>query len=455
MNEISINQAFEIALKKHNQGNLKEAELIYKKIIEKDTQNHNALHLLGLINHQLKNPNKAIKKIKKAIQIKPESLYYHNLAMIYDSLNNPEKSTENFQKAIQINPSYPNSHLAHYNLGIEFQNKGDFSQALIHYNKSIELKPDFYDAYWNRALLLLLLGKFKQGWKDYEFRFKKKNPIDTRTFNKQKYKNTPLKNKKILILSEQGFGDNIQFIRYLPLLKKQGAYIILECKEELKPLFENLKEADKLIIKNKEHFPDFDFYIHIMSLPGIFNTNLSNIPKTLKFNLKDSLSAEIKKEFNTSNLKIGIAWKGNPNNENNRKRSTNLENFKLLKNPGIKLFSLQKGETSEQINDSEIINLNNYLNNFLDTANIINHFDLIITVDTSIAHLSGTLNKPTWTLIPYIPDWRWGLNKKTTPWYPSMRLFRQESQNNWKPVFEKIKKELKNLTLHKPLCILL
>ena len=438
------NNELRLGFEKHKQGNLDEAELIYNKILQKQPNNSDALHLLGLIFHQRKKHNQALDYIKKAIESKSEAIYYHNLAMVYDSLKNERESINNFKKAIQLKSDYPGAYLAYYNLGVSFESKGEFTKALDYYNKSIELN-DFADAHWNKALILLLLGKLEQGWKEYEYRFKKQKPSDSRVFNKPKWNRQPLDNKKLLIISEQGFGDTIKFIRYISLIKQQGAYIILEGKKELKRLFENL--VDEFIEKQKDKIPkiDFDYYIHLMSLPRLFKTSLENIPNKVPYlKANEKLVEKFKPKFNTNDFKIGITWSGNSKQEDDKNRSTTFEKFKILKQiPNIKLYSLQIGEASKQLNDLDITDLEKDINNFADTAAIIENLDLIISVDTSVVHLAGALNKPVYTLLSFIPAWHWLLNRNDCPWYPSMKLFRQKTLGDWDELFDDVKDYLK------------
>ena len=331
--KLDITQSLNLAVEKQKEGKLYEAEFIYKKILEKDPNNSNALHLLGLIAYQSRNYEKAINLIKQAIQLKPHiAIYYGNLGMVYDIMDKEEDSVKNFKKALEINPQYENSHLAYYNLGIYLANRGKLWEALECYNKAIEINKNFFDAHWNKSLILLILKKFEEGWKEYEYRFKKKNPTDSRIFNKPKWNGSYLKGKKILILSEQGFGDNIQFVRYIPLVKERGGYVILECKKELIKLFENFSGIDELTEKKDNTIPnvDFNFYIHLMSLPKIFNTNLNNLPNKVPYlNANPKTVEKFKNKFNTESFKIGIVWAGNPNQENAKNRSPTFKNFKI------------------------------------------------------------------------------------------------------------------------------
>jgi len=271
--ELTIGQVLDLAVKKHQEGKLEDAKFLYRKILEANPKNPDAWHLFGVLEHQLGNNNFALRYILEAIKINPNVAVFHgNLGMVYDALEDGEESAKHFQKALELNPKYDKAYLAHYNLGVYFKDIGDIGKSIEHYTKSIDLKDDFFESHWNRGLVLLLLGKFKEGWEDYEYRFKKQSPVGTRNFNKPSWDGSSLEGKKILIISEQGFGDNIQFVRYLLLVKEKGAYIILQCKKELKKLFEDFPGIDEIVEKGQGISNlDFDYYIHMMSLPKVFN----------------------------------------------------------------------------------------------------------------------------------------------------------------------------------------
>lgn len=419
--DLTVKDALNLAVKHHQEGRLKEAEVIYRQVLSQFPENPDALHLLGLVAHQVGKNEDSARLISRAIQIKSDEAIYHgNLGMVYDALGKEEESAESYKKALDIAPRYNGAHLAHYNLGIFLKDNGKIEEAIEHFNKAIEIDNNFSEAYWNRGLLLLLIGRYKEGWEDYEYRLRK------RDYSKYGQVWDGVSKGKILVISEQGAGDNIQFVRYLPLLNALGNYVILECKKELSRLFENL--ADKITGNgiSEEH----DFYIPIMSLAKFFE----EIPS------KSYINAEKKELGASKDLKVGICWKGSPLQENDKNRSARLEDFLRLKMPGVKLYSLQKGE---KIDDKEISCLE--LGDFYDTASVIESLDLIISVDTSVAHLAGALGTPVWILLCSFPDWRWGLEGSSSRWYGSMRLFRQEKKGDWSSVIEKVKQELEGL----------
>src|SRR3989344_1499792 len=457
--ELNVTEALNLAVKHHLNGNLTEAESIYRKIIEKNPQNSNiladAFNLLGAVECQYEKYDEAIKNIQKAVKLNPNhAVYYGNLATAYNLLGNDNKAEENFKRALELVARYPGAYLAYYNLGIFAEANGNIPGALQHYEKSIDLDRNFPDAHWNRSLILLLLGKYDEGWKEYEYRFKKKQPSDKRIFNKPKWYGSLLNGKKTLVISEQGFGDNIQFIRYLPLIKEKGGEIILECKKEIEKLFKDSFEIDKIIEKNIDVVPkiEFDVYVHLMDLPRIFNTNLTNILDNTPYLKTDyTFVSKFKEKINkisNGRIKIGIVWSGNPSQENDKNRSARFEDFKYLKKiSGMILFSLQKGEAAGQLDDTEVIDLSEDINNFADTAAVIENMDLIISVDTSVAHLSGAMGKQTFVLLSHKADWRWLLDRKDTPWYKSIRLFRQKNPGDWNSLFNEVNEEIKNYVI--------
>jgi hypothetical protein len=252
-----------------------------------------------------------------------------------------------------------------------------------------------------------------------------------------------------LIYTEQGLGDAIQFIRYIPLVVQRGAKLIVECRKELASLFRNVSGV-KQVIKAGEQLPAFDVYCPLLSLPLRFNTTLKTIPADIPYIKADAvLFQKWKNRLSDDNpkLKVGLVWAGRPTFKLSHLKECPLRMFSpLAQIKDITFYSLQKGNGSEQAkNPPEGMNLIDYtdeIQDFSDTAALIENLDLVISVDTSVAHLAGAMGKPVWTLLPFSPDWRWMLKREDSPWYPTMRLFRQPSHGDWKPVIERVKKEL-------------
>jgi hypothetical protein len=300
------------------------------------------------------------------------------------------------------------------------------------------------------SFALLLSGDFKKGWKEYEWRCKCKEATSLRrSFSQPQWDGSNIRGLTILLHFEQGFGDTIQFIRYVPLIAQQGAEVIIWCQEALASLLQNVKGIKQVFVKGKQ-IPQFDVHCPLASLPFVFDTALESIPAIVPYISVDSLL--VQKWFNkiqhdNSKLKIGLVWSGNPRYKADRYRSCSLDTFSpLTQFNEITLYSLQKGEAGEQAEnppeDMKLIDYTEDINDFSDTAALLENLDLIISVDTAVVHLAGALGKSVWTLVPFVPDWRWMLTRKDSPWYPTMRLFRQSSPGDWEPVIDSIEKEL-------------
>jgi len=577
--KMDINEAIALALKEQKSGNLIMAESIYRKILEIQPDNVNALHFLGLIYFENKDFDSAIEYISKSLNIEPaypeallnmglvlmakghfdEALYYlrksfqfnpecaetlKNIGAILQVQGNYDEAIINYKKALEINPElsdiyknvaylfrdkgmlneaiiffkkaleyYPGIADIHNNLGLalndigeideaigylrnaikinpgnpEFYNnlgvilrgkglfdeaigcftqalmlnnrfleaynniavslreKGHIEEAIYFLRKALDINPDFASAHWNLALIFLLTGNYSEGWKEYKWFWKLK---DTNNFNFSKplWDGFNIDGKTLLVYAEQGYGDTIQFSRYIPFITEAGAEVILLCQEELKELFSNLRNL-KQVITFGENLPHFDFYCSILMLPAIFQTTIENIPANVPYIFTEqSLINEWRKRLNNNNstFKIGLVWSSGHRNSTLQFRSSSLESFSMLSSiKGVEFYSLQKGISNEEvINFHQKMKIHDFTNNifnFNDTAALIMNLDLIISVDTSVAHLAGALGKPVWVLLPSVPDWRWMLNREDSPWYPSMRLFRQTKHGDWDTVIKNVR----------------
>ena len=328
-------------------------------------------------------------------------------------------------------------------------------EALASYDRAIALKPGYADAYLNRALIRLLVGRYKEGWADYEWRWETKTCPSTRPNIKvPTWQGEDLSGRHLLVFTEQGLGDIIQFARYLPLLARYGCEITFLAPANLARLLGPSIHPLEVVSEIKG-ISGIDFQTALMSLPHRFNIELSSIPNKVSYlKAEPELEASYKSRIGASGFKVGIAWQGNPSGRIDEGRSIPLERFiPLGRIPGVRLISLQKHVGLDQLaclpKDVGIESLGNELDNgsdaFCDTAAVMNSLDLIITSDTSIAHLAGALGRPTWVALKYVPDWRWMLDRDDSPWYPTLRLFRQSQRDDWIQVFAKIERELRSL----------
>ncbi|MEC8893894.1 MAG: tetratricopeptide repeat protein [Candidatus Poribacteria bacterium] len=429
-----------LALRYHREGNLDYAKYVYQHVLGIDPQNADALHLLGVSVYQSEQYDIAINLITQAIQIdSTKPLFFTNLGNAFQKQGKLEQSAQAYQKAIQIQPDYAE---AYFNLGNSLREQGKLKESTQALQKAVQIQPDYADAHFNLAMLLLLQGQFVEGWEKYEWRWDSSLKSQKRNFKRPLWDGTSLSSKSILIYAEQGFGDSIQFVRYIDLFPDTTT-IIVACQPELKSLLKRIGRIDTLVTKG-EDIPKFDFHAPIVSLPHIFGTVLETIPAKIPYLYPDKNSDFAFLSNDERDLKVGIAWAGSPTHINDRNRSISLNNFKcLLDIKGCEFFSLQVGEHHRDIKRcgySRIIkDLGKQFTNFHHTASAILQLDLVISVDTAVAHLAGALGKPVWTLLPFIPDWRWMLNRSDSPWYPSMTLFRQRKRGDWHSVFQEIR----------------
>jgi ADP-heptose:LPS heptosyltransferase len=300
---------------------------------------------------------------------------------------------------------------------------------------------------------LLSCGDFINGWKEYEWRLKINARPSVKEFSQLLWDGSDISGKTILLYTEQGHGDAIQFIRYVPAVVQRGATIIVECQKELASLFQNV-EGIKKVISIGEQLPAFDLHCPLLSLPLKFNTTLDTIPAEIPYIKVNPLSTRKWKDKlsdDSSKLKVGLVWAGSQSHKDDRNRSFALNTFApLAQFDNIVFYSLQKEKGSEQAKKPpegmKLIDHMEEINDFSDTAALIENLDLVISVDTAVAHLAGAMGKPVWTLLPFVPDWRWLLNREDSPWYPTMKLFRQPSHSDWKSVIHKVAEELRSFT---------
>ena len=402
----------------------------------------------GIVLEKLKRFHEALQSYDQAIYLKSnyaEAFFNRGNALLNLKRNN--EALQSYDQAINLNPNYAE---AHNNRGNALQDLKRNDEALQSLDQAINLNPNYAEAISNKAYLKLRLGEFEEGWKLYEYRKNKKDKIHQYPKFSQPLwlGNVSIQGKTILIHSEQGLGDTIQFYRYLPLLKSlKPKNIIFHLENQLIPLFSSLKNEITFLEIDKP-LPSFDFYCPLMSLPLAFNTTLETIPSNIPYLNVD----EFKNKYWQDRLgrktktRIGLVWSGSIAHKKDHDRSLRLNQFLNLLNLPYEFHSLQKEirdydqKTLEEL--GSIFQYQNDLNDLSDTAGLLNQMDLIISVDTSVAHLAGALGKKVWILLPFVPDFRWLFDLEYSPWYPTARLFRQSQRGNWDNVFHQLKNEL-------------
>jgi len=355
-------------------------------------------------------------------------------------LRDQEKWQEAIKQFEQVLDLKADCAAAYNNLGIIYNNQNQLSRAIVNFEQAVKLEPNFADAHYNLGMALLKAEDFRRGFAECEWRWQT-DQFTPLNCPQPLWDGGYLPGQTLLIHTEQGAGDAIQFIRYIPMAAQRCDRLILFCTEDLLELFSSVKGVAQLLTPGTISLSEFQAYAPLMSLPNIFGTTLDTIPTEVPY-LKAPENKPLK-ATKTKTFKVGIAWSGSHTYSNNHNRACKLEDFApLFKIPRLSFYSLQKGPQVEELKNfshrDKIQDLSPQLNNFADTARVISQLDLIITVDTAVAHLAGALGKRVWILLCYAPDWRWMLDREDSPWYPTMTLFRQSSPKDWQELFSRV-----------------
>jgi hypothetical protein len=396
---------------------------------------------LGVAEAELGRHEEAAAAFRHMVAIDPaDARAYSNLGRAYMRLGRWEQALDGFVRAAALQPSEVRYHR---NVGAAMVNLGRRAEALARFDEIVRLDPQNADAHVGRAFVLLVAGDFERGWREYEWRWQLA-PFKDARFGRPRWDGSPLAGRSILVSCEQGFGDAIQFIRMIPMLKAQGAVVVVSCQPELISLFSRSPAIDH-VVDNRQPPPATHVYAPLLSLPALFRIDLGNIPADVPYLFTSGPRVVHWKQklVALTGLKVGIVWKGNPEHHGDLDRSVPADWFaNPAAIPGVNLVSLQKGEPPPPF---PVTDLADQLTDFAETAAIMKNLDLVIAVDTSVAHLAGALGIPVWLLVPFAPDWRWLLDREDSPWYPTMWLVRQPRLRDWQPVFERVTAALADL----------
>lgn len=414
-------------------GKLDESEHCLRRAIELNPRIPEAHNNLSSLLRLSKRFDEAIASARKALELNPNSGNAHlNVGAAQKDKGLIEEAMESFKRAAQFGAP---KHSVLSNMGDSLRALGQYDQARAALEEAIKAAPDMAVAHWNLSLLYLLAGDLLRGFAENEWRL----PVfgsEAQRFSQPMWEGQELNGRTLLLWSEQGFGDTIQFVRYVPLLVQRGARVILEVQPPLVSFLEKMDGVAQVVPRGKT-VPKCDFQLPFMSLPRVFGTTLQTIPSNVPYLRADEKLLErwqqrIPRE--PGSLNVGLVWAGNPEHINDRNRSIPLNQLDpLAQVPDVKWFSLQVGPASAQVASSALkpIDLSPDLKDFAQTAAAISTLDLVITVDTAPTHVAGALGKPVWIMLPFVPDWRWLLERPDSVWYPTARLFRQESPGNW------------------------
>ncbi len=467
-------------------GHFDKAEAFFRRALATapdEPMLHNSLHLALLGEGRTA---EAVASCRRAIELAPHAPEMHNnLALARKQAGDLEEARAGFERAIELRPEYADAHYnlanvlvqlrrlpeaersfrrameldpedwqSHNNLGNILQLQGRFDEAGVCFDAAVQRNPQAAEAHRNRALLRLLLGDFAGGWPEYEWRWRM--PQHSPPNRAQpRWQGEPLAGDTVLVCAEQGLGDTIQFIRYAPLVQKLGARVVVECPASLHALLTGVAGVDRLVAPGDAAEP-IDYCVPLLSLPGLLHTALETIPADVPYIVADPAHMERWRHelARLAGFKIGIAWQGNPKFTGDYYRSIPLAEFAPLADcAGVTLVSLQQGFGREQLaalgDRVPVVDLADRLDQdgaaFVDTAAAMMHLDLVVTSDTAIAHLAGALGVPVWVALQFAPNWRWLVGRGDSPWYPSMRLFRQSRFGQWGDVFADMAARLASL----------
>lgn len=433
-------------------GDLDEAIDAYHKAISLRAEYPEAYSNLGNALLEQGNASEAIAMLNRSIALRANQPGAHyNLGNALSRVWDLEGAEKEFRISIEQQPDYAQPHNG---LGGVLHATGNYAQATEEFRKAIQYWPNCAEAHFNLAIEHLLRGEFREGWAEHDWRWLAKRYSAFRIqFPQPRWDGDSLEGKRILLHAEQGFGDVLQFIRYVPMVASKGGTIILRCQPELQRLLKDVPGIAEIFSVHDE-LPAFDTYSPLLSLPRVFDTTLENIPAQVPYLKADAdLINQWKQRMgkNDSRLKVGLVWAGRPEHVNDVNRSMSLETLAPLANAtNARFFSLQKngGPSSSDSAPTglELVDLTNDIADFADAAALVENLDLVITVDTATAHLAGALGKPVWTLLPFVPDWRWMLDRTDSPWYPTMRLFRQSARGDWTGSVNAVAESLKTFT---------
>jgi len=433
----------------YKQGRYKDAISIFEQALKQNPNDIQTLCNLGAACNKAKSYERAQAVLQHAILIDKESAgAYVNLGNVYNKVGKYHDAFTCHSKALEFDDESATNHA---NIAITYKHLEHYEKAISEFQKAIEIDPDFANAHFDLATTYLVTGNYEDGFSEYEWRFKKE---EMRTllndhsyiFEKPKFElSSETKDKTLLLFSEQGFGDMIHFIRFAEPLKERFPTLKLkvQCRKELKTLFEKLYFIDEVLSRD-EDVGEFDYHYAIMSLPYLLGMYGEDIQNVSYINVKENMGIDT----DIHKLNIGLVWGGSATGESYPKKIFSPRDMQpLIESKDIRLYSLQVGDDAKmlkelEISNDEIVDLSPKLTDFYQTACAIKELDLVITSDTSVAHLAGAMGKEVWVLLLKKADWRWGLESEDTLWYPSMRLFRQEVDGEWESVFENIFREL-------------
>jgi tetratricopeptide (TPR) repeat protein len=431
-------------------GRIDEAIAAYRRAIELRPGYHKAHNNLGVALAFTGQFDGAIAAYRQALSLRPDYIEAMcNLGVALHGIGEYAQAIDAYQQVITIQPDDAK---AYSNLGASFCASGRIDQAIESYRRALTLQPDFAEAHHNLALVLLLTGQFAPGWVEYEWRWRWNNPASpSRLFSRPQWDGSPLAGRTLLLHGEQGLGDTLQFARYVPLIAQRGGRVLFECAPELVRLMRGSRTINSIKViphtmLDESSLPPFDVHAPLMSLPLILNLpKPTEAPKAPYILVDDHVTAPWKGRLaKNGRLRVGLARAGSSRHSEDHRRSIPMRSLTPLLDCDADFYRVQPGQVTKQTQgESALIDLTSHIVDFFDTAGLISQLDLLISVDTAVAHLAAAMGKPTWVLLAHAPDWRWQLDRDDCDWYASVRIFRQSEPGGWDAVIARVSQALR------------
>jgi hypothetical protein len=435
-----------VAAQYERSGKMDEADRLLNHILAVAPRQPDTLHMSGIVAFRLGRQQEALEKMEQAIEYGIDiGLYLRNICEVYRTLNRLDDAVAAARRAAALAPSDP---LCLHNLAVIHYERVEIDASIDVAERALLMKPDMAGAHFARAEGLLIRGDWAEGWEEYEWRFRIADaarmmpPTDKPQWDGKRFTDGTL-----LFVADQGFGDVIQFSRYIPWALERCPDAVIACSSEMIPVLCQFLPGDRIFVR-WEDAPPFKAFIPLSGLPRLFGTRVDHVPVPVPYLHADSArvtawAERLRRLAPGGHKRIGIVWAGRPTHNNDRRRSSKLADFApIAALPGVALVSLQKGSPANQAGGyfgrAPLINIGAEVKDYTDTMALLECLDLVVTVDTSVGHLAAAMGKPVWILLATSPDWRWLLNRSDTPWYPTVRLFRQTVPRQWSDVFTNI-----------------
>jgi tetratricopeptide (TPR) repeat protein len=436
------------ALALHQRGDVDAAERAYRELLAHVPGHPIAEHFLGVARYQRGDFTEALPLLQRSTAARPQEPDFHlNLGLALLATGEEDGAIAEIGETLRLNPRHP---AAHNNLGLALQARNRLPEAIAAFRAAVALQPSYAEAHWNLSLALLAAGEFAEGWREYEWRLRvpalggveRPSPLP-------RWDGRIAPGRRLRLTTEQGFGDAIQFARFVPMLARAGMRIELQCRPELHRLFRSLEGVERLLAPD-DHTGTAECVHHLMSVPAVLGLDAASLPESVPYlgvARADVDAWRARTRALGEVLKVGVVWAGRKTHTNDRNRSLPFEALApLVDLDGIRLVSLQQGDVPEAFarlaTSGRIASYASVITDFYDTAALIEALDVVVTVDTSVAHLAGALARPVIVMLPFAPDWRWMLGRTDSAWYPTATLVRQATARDWAPVVAEVRQLL-------------